>query len=181
MITKKELLQLIEKSKLTRQDFSKRLMRSPGFINVYLCRHFDVLPLKFTCLVIHHFSDLVEEVLGRQRQKEMQDLSRGVDFDPRGKRGASYKVARKRRKKTLKVSLFDIEYDDKIHEQDEKFSKILKRVRQLVRTTHPDIYQHLNFVQWRFLIGVILKASAEVNDDFAGTRMMFQRMSKASK
>lgn len=169
MITKNDLLKVIEASGLSRQEFSKRMNRASSFVNMYISRHDDVFPVKFSCLVAHHFPNEFRESLGEVKLKEVQKVASGLDFDPNGMKGPTFKTARKKRRpvkrQELPVNVFDIRYEADLQQNNESFNKLMRKVERSLERHHPELASLISKVQIRFLIGEILRARVEMDKE----------------
>lgn len=107
MITNEEFKLIVERSGLSRQKFSLKLNRSKGYVNIYLNRFPNSLPLKSVCLVAHHFPKTTKSIVGVSRFKEIKSISKKINFDPHGLRAEKI-LNTKSKKKKMKVSTVEM-------------------------------------------------------------------------
>lgn len=86
LITNKELRKIVDNSELSREEFSFKLNRSKGFVNIYLTRFSGALPIKASCLIAYHFPNATEAIIGKKRLNEILKVSKKLNFDPKGLR-----------------------------------------------------------------------------------------------
>lgn len=166
MVNASELLELIKRLDLSRQEFSRKLNRSPHFANIYLCKFKDKeLPIKCSCLVAHHFAQDLKSVIGIKRFNKIKEVSKRLNYDPLGERNTSKERFRTKIKETIKVNV--LEFDFKVVNKNDrkKFKQISKFVRKELRTDHPELERSLNTVHLNYLIGQILLAAGKNQDE----------------
>ena len=164
MIYASELLKLIERLNLNRQEFSRKLNRSPHFANIYLCKFKDKeLPIKCSCLVAHHFARDLKRVIGIERFNKIKEVSKRLNYDPLGERNTSKERFRTKTKETITVTVNVLEFDFKaVNKHDrKKFKQISTFVRKELRVDHPELERSLNTVHLNYLIGKVLLAAGK--------------------
>ena len=80
MINNQELRKIIGKTKQSNVAFSRSLNRSAHTANVYLNKHKDLLPIKFSALVATHYPKETVSVIGKRRYDELLRLCEGLEL-----------------------------------------------------------------------------------------------------
>lgn len=168
MVYTAELLKLVEKVNLSRQDFSRKLNRSPHFVNIYLCKFKDKeLPVKCSCLIAHHFARELKNLIGAERFNKIKEMSKRLNYDPQGTRNTNRETSRLKRKVKVPVEVNVLKLDFKVVNKHDrkKFKQIAKSVRKELREDHPELERNLNVVHLNYLIGQILIAASKDQAD----------------
>lgn len=171
MVYASELLKLIERLDISRQEFSRKLNRSPHFANIYLCKFKDKeLPIKCSCLVAHHFARELKKVIGINRFNKIKEVSKRLNYDPLGERNTSKERSRTKTRETIAVNILEIDFKVVNKYDRKKFKQIAKFVRKELRKDHPELERNLNTVHLNYLIGQILLALGRKQDELLSSQ-----------